>query len=109
MEDQFQLECERSQGLCGTYDFMDRWHKRNQGLNDVVSKVIRYYCLNKDPRDHFNRHLVKYVGTGKTNDFGKMAIMLKSRESFYSIVFMSMRVREMDDAVRRTQKLLING
>lgn len=84
---EFKDEVAEANGLAGTYEFMDLWHRRHQETNDVVSKVIRYCTTWHDMWGVLQKLKIDYVGTFDAKQFAKMAIMLKSRERYFPVVF----------------------
>ena len=86
-------EAVASNGLSGTYHFMDIWHKAHQETNDVVSKVIRY-CTAWHDMEGVLQHLGRsYLGILDVNKFGMLSIMLKSREFYFPVVFQERNAR----------------
>jgi len=87
MEKEFHAEVELAGDLRGTHAFLDKWRLEHQGLHDVITPVIKYCSESRNSYNILCRMGVKYVNGREANTFAMMAIMLKSRERYFPVVF----------------------
>lgn len=84
---EFQREVVRAGHLSGTYDFLDKWRKNHSEIHSTITKIVRYRTLANDIPDLLRRMAIRYINTIDGNDFAMMAIMLKSRDGYFPVVY----------------------
>lgn len=86
---EFQEEAAEAGNLAGTYEFMQKWHESHQNVNDVVSKPVRYCTTFHDVKQVLEKLRQKYTFVSNADTFGRLAIILKSRERYFPAVYQS--------------------
>lgn len=90
-EKEFKEECYLAGDLTGTYDFIHKWHLRHQQPNEAVTKVIKYCSLSNQLDQIIIQMRSTYLGANAGIRFGMLAIMLKSRDLYFPIVYDTIR------------------
>lgn len=90
----YEQEVEMAGDLCSTYEFLDNWRKIVNQPNSAITKVVNYYSLWHNPGHILHDMCQHLLGSIAPNKMAFIAIMVKSREKYFPVVFQHGKKRQ---------------
>lgn len=90
----YEEEAEHAGELCGTYEFLNRWRDNVEESNSAITKVIKYYSLWHNPGHILHDMCQHLLGSMHPDRLAFIAIMVRSREKYFPVVFQYNKKRD---------------
>lgn len=87
IEHSYANEAKHAGPLCGTYDFLSQWRRDISEHNSCITRIVKYYSTWHNPGHILHDMCHDYLGTNLPYKMARIAIMLKSHEGYFPIVF----------------------